>query len=310
MKRSVFTLYLFLSPLTAFMLCGCALNGAPARYSDCSLWYDNGKDTDPDKADVFYVIPSCIYDWTDAQGTVQHNACVQDSVQRVRMSWSFTAADDIFADSANFFSPYYRQITLNAWSMDAQLRDSCLELALDDVRNAFSYYLDHLNQGRPFILAGFSQGARCALQLLREMSPDVADRMIAAYLIGYPITQQDLDSCSLIRPAHGASDTGVCIAFSTVTDTAAASDLINGGNAVVINPASWTTDSRRHRLNDSVSVSIDRTHKLLVAHGIDPMQAYKPKLSGIIPIGNLHLLELQLYGESLKSNVKERIKAY
>ncbi len=296
--------------LTCLTLCSCDFTDLQTRYSDSTLWYDNGRPIDPDKADVFYVIPSCIYDWNDSTGTVQHNACVEDSVQRVRMSWSFDTGNEIFADSANFFSPYYRQITLNAWSMEAQERDRYLELALDDVRSAFSYYLDNLNGGRPFVLAGFSQGARCALQLLREMTPEVAERMIAAYIIGYPISQQDLDNCSLIRPASGATDTGVCIAYSTVTDTNAATDLINGNNAVIINPASWTTDTGSHRLNDSVSIRIDSTKMLLVAKGVDPMAAYKPKLSKIIPIGNLHLMELPLYSDRLKANVKARISAY
>ena len=279
-------------------------------YSDPMLWYDNGKDIDSAKADVFYVLPSCVYDWTDTAGTVHHNASVTDSLHRVRMSRAFPIADEIFGDSANFFSPYYSQVTLNAWMMDEQTRDSCLAIALDDVRAAFRYYLEHWNGGRPFVLAGFSQGAGCALQLLKEMDPDVAERMVAAYIIGYPVTKVDVAGSGYIRPAQGADDTGVCIAYSTVSDLNALSPLINGGNAVVINPASWTLDDMPHRVNDTVSVRIGYAENVLVADGTDPSRYVKPRLAELIPIGNLHLAELELYRKQLQENVKLRIRRF
>lgn len=279
------------------------------RYADGSLWYDNGKGADPAKADVFYLLPSCVYDWTDTAGTVHHNASVTDSLHRVRMSRAFPIADEIFGDSANFFSPYYSQVTLNAWMMDEQTRDSCLAIALDDVRAAFCYYLEHWNGGRPFVLAGFSQGAGCALQLLKEMDLDVAERMVAAYIIGYPVTKDDVGS-GYIRPAQGADDTGVCIAYSTVSDLDALSPLINGGNAVVINPASWTLDDMPHRVNDTVSVRIGYAENVLVADGTDPSRYVKPGLAELIPIGNLHLAELELYRKQLQDNVKLRIRRF
>ncbi|MCQ2067274.1 MAG: DUF3089 domain-containing protein [Bacteroidaceae bacterium] len=279
-------------------------------YADPAMWYDNGRDTDTSRADVFYVLPSCNYDWTDSLGEVHHHTCLTDSVQRVRMERSFPVADAIFGDSANFFSPYYRQISLNAWAMDPEVRDELLQVTLADVRSAFSYYLEHWNGGRPFVLAGFSQGAFCALDLLQNMSPEVADRMVAAYIIGYPVTQELMDRCERIRPAQGPDDTGVCIAFSTVSDRDAVTPLINGGNAMIVNPASWTTDILWHQLNDTVNVRIDRDRNVLIADGVDASRYVKPRLKDMIPEGNLHLAELELYSALLKDNVKLRIRTY
>lgn len=277
-------------------------------YSDPEMWYDNGRGIDPAKADVFYILPSCNYDWTDSLGEVHHHTCLTDSVQRVRMERSFPVADAIFGDSANFFAPYYRQISLNAWAMDSEIRDELLQVTFADVRSSFNYYLEHWNAARPFVLAGFSQGACCALNLLQNMSPDVAGRMVAAYIIGYPITQELMDSCEWIRPAQGPDDNGVCIAFSTVSDISVVTPLINSGNAMIVNPASWTTDTLPHQLNDTVAVRIDRDNNVLVAEGVDASRYVKPRLKDIIPEGNLHLAELELYSARLKDNVKLRIR--
>ncbi len=297
------------------LLCRCAGNGPDCGsvnelYADAGLWFDNGRDVDTTLADVFYVLPSCVYDWTDSSGVMHHNACVTDSLHRARMSRSFPVADGIFGDSANFFSPYYRQITLNAWTMDEQTRDSCLAIALNDVREAFGYYLEHWNGGRPFVLAGFSQGARCALQLLEEMDGDVSQRMVAAYIIGYHVSESELADLGWVRPAAASDDTGVCIAYNTVTDVSAKSPLINGDSSIVINPASWTLDEQPYFVNDTVCVRIDTQNHVLVAEGIDPAVYVKPRLVDMIPSGNLHLAELDLYKKQLQENVKLRIKSF
>ena len=292
------------------LFAGCVPGSYTEQYADPELWYDSGRGIDPDRADVFYLLPSSVYDWTDSAGVVRHNACMTDSVHRVRMARSFPIADEIFGDSANFFSPYYSQITLNAWTMDVQERDRYFDVAMADVRAAFSYYLEHWNQGRPFVLAGFSQGACCALQLLREMPADVADRMVAAYICGYHISAQELEECAAIRPAQGPDDTGVCIVYNTVSDLNAISPLVSGQNAVIINPASWTTDDRAYPVNDTVTVRIDHEHNVLVANGIEPSQYFKPRLAAIMPVGNLHLLELELYKSQLQDNVKLRIRKF
>ena len=304
---------LFIALSAQLLLCQC-YDGAVAdeRYADSSLWYDSGRDIDPEKADVFYLLPSCVYDWTDSTGTLRHNASVTDSLHRVRMARAFPIADYIFGDSANFFSPYYRQITLDAWSNVADGSfNEYLGVAFDDVRLAFRYYLEHWNQGRPFVLAGFSQGAMLAMQLIfKEMTPDVAGRMIAAYIIGYHIAKEEMDGCEYIRPAQGADDTGVCVVYSTVTDLNVVSPLVSGSNAMIINPASWTTDELPYSVNDTVTVRIDRDKMVLVADGIDASQYVKPKLAALFPSGNLHLLELELYKEQLRENVKLRINSF
>lgn len=278
-------------------------------YEDAALWYDNGKIIDSNKADVFYVLPTCGFDWTDSLGTLHRYASLTDEKQRAAMLPSYQLADDIFADSANFFAPYYRYISLNVWMEGEAAVDSLFPAAMRDVNDAFDYYLKHKNNGRPFILAGFSQGAKCVIELLKAMDNKTAARMIAAYACGYRLTASDMAVPS-VRCATGADDTGAIIAYNSVIDTAVICPVLTDGNQYVINPASWTTDTATHMLNDSVSVTIEPSRHVLLVNGVDPMQVYTPSLSSIFKPGNLHLMELTLYHDALQRNAKQRIKAY
>ncbi len=66
-----------------------------------------------------------------------------------------------------------------------------------DVYAALDYYFKHYNQGRPFILAGHSQGSmmlKIALTDYFKEHTDYLERMVAAYVIGFSITTDDLEA--------------------------------------------------------------------------------------------------------------------
>lgn len=142
------------------------------------------------------------------------------------------------------------------------------------------------------------------------MDGDVSQRMVAAYIIGYHVSESELADLGWVRPAAASDDTGECIAYNTVTDVSAKSPLINGDSSIVINPASWTLDEQPYFVNDTVCVRIDTQNHVLVAEGIDPAVYVKPRLVDMIPSGNLHLAELELYKKQLQENVKLRIKSF
>lgn len=282
----------------------------PSVYAEPTSWFDNGRAVDPALADVFYILPTCVHDSTMADGTVLHHAVINDAMHRQRMQPSYELADQIFADSANFFAPYYRQVTLEAYAEPDSVLAARFEIAMDDVREAFAYYLRECNQGRPFVLAGFSQGGQCVVELVKEMAPATAQQMVAAYVCGYKVTAADTLASTNLRPALAADDTGVTIVYNTVTDTAGIPAGLAGGNVWVSNPASWTQDTLPHALTDDVSIRIDPRHKVLIADGIDAQGAFIPRFAHLFPLGCLHLQELTLYAPQLSQNVRRRIAAY
>jgi hypothetical protein len=94
-----------------------------------------------------------------------------------------------FGSLCNMFAPLYRQATLRSL-FSATNRATSAGLAYGDVQDAFRYYLGHLNQGRPFILLGHSQGSGVLTQLMSQMidpNPALRRQMISAIVPGWPI---------------------------------------------------------------------------------------------------------------------------
>lgn len=97
-----------------------------------------------------------------------------------------------FGTVCRTFAPLYRQATLTALLASMNGTGSparMLGLAYQDVLAAWRHYLQHHNQGRPFVLIGHSQGTIHLTQLLaREIEgrPE-AERMLSALLLGFNI---------------------------------------------------------------------------------------------------------------------------
>jgi hypothetical protein len=116
-----------------------------------------------------------------------------------------------------------------------------------DATAAFDYYIRHYNNGRPFILLGHSQGSDVLSNLLAgylKDNPAIYSRMIAAYIIGFPITPAYLAQNPHLKFAEGPDDTGVIISYDTeAPDVIAANNpVLSGMIGLVINPITWTRD--------------------------------------------------------------------
>lgn len=80
---------------------------------------------------------------------------------------------------------------------------------------AFDRYIEERNQGRPFLLAGHSQGSTHALRLLQEkvIGTPLQERLVAAYLVGMAVPGE----IPGIRSSRTAVDTGVVISWTSYT---------------------------------------------------------------------------------------------
>ena len=290
-------------------------SSAPASdtidYSDNRCWFENKQDATGKDVDLFYVVPTCIWDYTDSLGQTRHHMDIFNTEQRALTDPSIQLAKSVLADSCNFFSPYYRQISMDSWlTLDTALIEGRFELAYQDVADAFHYYMEHDNQGKPFILAGHSQGAKAVIELLkREMTPDISRKLIATYAIGYTVTPEELAGYPTLRPAQDSIDTGVLIGFNSVTRPDAVSPLFRD-NVVCINPVNWRTDATPATSYQGFTVAQDTTIHTLIVTGIDEEQYFIPSVAALLPKGNLHVQEFNLYNEDLRKNVLQRIRAF
>ena len=290
-------------------------SSAPASdtidYSDNRCWFENKQDATGKDVDLFYVVPTCIWDYTDSLGQTRHHMDIFNTEQRALTDPSIQLAKSVLADSCNFFSPYYRQISMDSWlTLDTALIEERFKLAYQDVADAFHYYMEHDNQGKPFILAGHSQGAKAVIELLkREMTPDISRKLIATYAIGYTVTPEELAGYPTLRPAQDSIDTGVLIGFNSVTRPDAVSPLFRD-NVVCINPVNWCTDATPATSYQGFTVAQDTTIHTLIVTGIDEEQYFIPSVAALLPKGNLHVQEFNLYNEDLRKNVLQRIRAF
>ncbi|MBR6488996.1 MAG: DUF3089 domain-containing protein [Muribaculaceae bacterium] len=286
-------------------------------YSDSTQWYVQDRHA---AADIFYVISTESGDYLTPDGQMSHYADTYNDSVRVSLTGEMTGVDRLLSGELNYYSPYYRQCTLQTFTADSLVAER-LPLALEDVSRAFDHYLKYMNQGRPFVLAGYSQGAMAVLQLLQEMDSTTFDRMIAAYVIGANIPQALLDSCPRIVPACGADDTGVTICYNSVRDSSCVVHMIGDDNVVAINPVNWCTDDTPASLvtvpspgkhdveqqTDTLTVRLDPATHLILLSGYTGTDYVLPLIG---KEGNYHSREIWLYREQLRENIALRTWVY
>jgi hypothetical protein len=281
------------------------------------------------KVDVFYLYPSA---WT--RTATDGNICTIDNASmQAGAPLAFSRQALLFDTVANVFAPFYRQADAQyVLSLPAEKRwDFISGMPSKDAIAAFEYYIDHFNHGRPFILAGHSQGANILLFLLSEYMkdhPDVYSRMIAAYVIGYPVTTEFLNSNPHLRFATGPDDTGVIISYNTQ-----APDVVPGTNPVVsdikglvINPISWTRDEtvapasaskgslmpdaqlRLNKVPHYADAAVDAVNGVLICSSANE-EALLP-LTSAFGRGVYHTFDYLLYYYDLQANAITRVNKY
>ncbi len=260
--------------------------------------------------DIFYILPTCVWDWYGNDGVVHHYADVNSTEQRDAMQPSYELAQGIFASGqCNYYAPYYQQISLESWIDGDSVVSERFPYAMRDIQTAFDYFIENENSGRPFILAGYSQGGKGVVELLKTLPEELVERMVAAYVIGYRVTAEDISVSENIKLATSSNDTGVVICYNSVESAEDAAAVLSPSIAC-INPVNWHTDTTVAALNDTVTVAVDSTHSLLLVKGLNSEEYYLPILSNLFVKGNYHLQELNLYQSHLKANVTQRITTY
>jgi len=195
----------------------------------------------PHDVDVIFYYPTCILNGTD---TTQ----APNDVEKKMAYVSYAIGPSCFADYANIFAPYYRQVPINiAFNLANNEEYNQLikrEGVKRDVYASLDYYFDNFNNGRPFILAGHSQGSaiiRIILEEYMQEHPDYYKRMIAAYALGMSAPGWWFEKYPNIKKATGEVDTGVFIAWSTEGPGATMSNFTLSENGYTINPLTWST---------------------------------------------------------------------
>lgn len=102
-----------------------------------------------------------------------------------------------------------------------------------------------LERRAPVYSGRHSQGAYDLLELLKRefREPALQKKLIAAYLIGCPVTDADLAEAPHLKTAEGPLDFGVIVSWNTEAPEAAPSLFTGRPGTRCINPLNWRTDA-------------------------------------------------------------------
>ena len=276
-----------------------------------STWYHpNGSTVNDDAIDLFYIVSTEVGTAVNADGTISYRAMLTAEDKNYMNQEFAYVNENISHGDFNFFAPYYHQFTFDAVSLTEAQFDSVYSMVVPEVYSAFEYYMHNLNHGRRFCLMGFSQGGMLVLDLLKHMSAEEYRQMVAAYVLGYRLSEQDT-ICTYIRPAHDEGTCGVTVSFNSSLTKEGIWPLVSANAVTSINPVNWATDSTAATFTfngHQHMAHIDaETHQILISTDIADSYREWMKTSLFQSIGVspdcLHRWDLLFYTDFLHDNI-------
>jgi len=158
------------------------------------------------KAWVFFVHP------TSYMARDSWNGPIDDADSRRRAAFFVRGMASVFNEEAAIWAPRYRQAAFGSFLVHRSESQRAIALAHGDVLQAFDTFLKQAPADAPIVLAGHSQGSLHLLHMLQERvkGTPLAKRIVAAYLVGWPVSvDHDLPETGM--SACGAADQYGCI---------------------------------------------------------------------------------------------------
>lgn len=206
--------------------------------------------------DVFFIAPTLNFSKLGWNAPINHPSSTE-LIRELIMGGQAS----VFNSCCRIFSPKYRQATFYSFLGAKKNGRKALELAYEDCLKAFDYYMAHFNNGRPFFIAGHSQGALHTMRLLddRIEGTALAKKLVAAYPIGFwfPIDKFGA-TLKTIHPAESPTDINCVVAYDTYLESGGPikildkAEIVYGSNQQAkwvkrnkktplgVNPLSWT----------------------------------------------------------------------
>lgn len=257
--------------------------------------------------DVFYIYPT-IYRGTEVWTADVNDKKLNKQIDKKPIHYQAS----VFNKSARVYAPRYRQAAVAAFRTETNDGEKALLFAYEDVKKAFEYYLQHYNNGRPFIIASHSQGSWHARRLLSERidSTRLRNRMVAAYIIGMGV---DTTWYKNLRPCENENQTGCYITWASFKKGYDPGQSILYGN-VCVNPVSWTRDTVAIACSQSqgtMLLNFDKKYDNACAAQIHGHYLWvDTKLPLVRTADNLHIGDYNLFWYDIRANIPKRISAF
>jgi hypothetical protein len=288
-------------------------------------------------AAIFFVHPTSYY------SKASWNAPLDDADANYRAKLFMQGMASAFGDAGEVWAPRYRQATLGAFlATDRVTAGKAIDAAYRDVEQAFDAFLAAIPKSKPIILAGHSQGALHLTTLLKNRiaGTPLAKRIVAAYVIGWPISR-DTDLAGLGLPACDTPEQKGCIlswaTFAEPADTSMVTGAYDGTigfdgrpragtRMLCTNPLTGIPDTAAGPdanigtlkpsegfkagvlIPQKVGAKCDDDRGFLLIGDAEAAQNYAP--SYVLPGNNYHVFDITLFWANVRADVLRRLATY
>jgi pimeloyl-ACP methyl ester carboxylesterase len=301
----------------------------PGLADDPALWLPDGVSRSSGKAAVFFIHPT-----TYLRNDRWNSPLQAGGDASFRTNLFVQSQASAFNGAGQVWAPHYRQAAYGAFLLDSADARSALDFAYRDVSAAFDQFLKEAGN-KPIILAGHSQGALHLMRLLRERKAELGDRLVAAYVVGWPVdTKSDLPALGLPACA-GPADTDCILSWMSFVEPANPSLILeqwmrtrglSGGernrrDILCVNPISGTQDGfAQATANPGTLVPTSNFMSARIVPGqvgghcdkgllmvdgeVPPLGPY------VLPGNNYHVYDYALFWGAIRRDAERRLAAW
>ncbi|MEZ5552284.1 MAG: DUF3089 domain-containing protein [Pseudomonadales bacterium] len=288
--------------------------------------------------DVFFIHPTGFLRGSSWTFSMDPDTATEENTQ-----WMMANQASAYNGCCNVYAPRYRQASIFSYFKGPDIREKVLSFAYADVARAFDYFLENYSQGRPFIIASHSQGTHHGARLLKDRidGTPLAQRMVAAYIIGGGIPESHFDDMQDIGLCSSATDLRCAVHWDTYSESVIDEALADRVGNVCVNPLTWTlngglADKEHHAgavpVSGRFQVALTGADR---ATGIvfEPLGAPVPEMlqaqcrNGVLYItdqsdnpfgsvagsfggGNYHGLDYPVFHMDIRENARARVATY
>lgn len=278
-------------------------------------------------ADVFYVHPTSYVGarWNAPTTDASLNAATDRVATGIQAS-AFNACCAVYA-------PRYRQANGTAFYRPSLDGDRAIDLAYGDVRRAFDAFNARRGPGRPFIVAGHSQGSVLAERLLYEAvsGTPLRELLVAAYLPGGGITTAGLrERAADLAPCRAVDDLRCVAAWDargpSFSPTRFDLRRADARERLCTNPLTWADDGAPapaalnlgavfletddHAPRPAFADARCVRGTLVISRALEaPRDLPSRVLDRVMGAGNYHPIEYQIFFMNLRRNAAARVAA-
>lgn len=299
-----------------------------------SLWTPHGfSATGTPRVSVFFIHPTSFMERS------AWNAPIDDRESQDRARLFVRGDASAFNGIGAVWAPKYRQATFGAFLTDQANARRALDFAYRDVRAAYEEFIREAPADRPIILAAHSQGSYHLMRLLADRirgAPE-ANRIVAAYVIGWPISETaDLPALGL--PACQRPDQARCIlswqSFAEPADPSQITDRYDasrgpagpraGSPMLCVNPltgrrggaASMNADAGTLVPSEDFSDGTIRPHAVSARCDlrgfllVGTVASLPPMGNYVLPGNNYHVYDYALFWANIRADAARRLAAW